>query len=158
MSYSKECCEVEIHPTAFDLGAQMWYELVEYDTPHPPVTIIHSNQAFGVRVKVKLTGTILHWLCGTLGVQVAFESCGSGAEGEYIDEKALVPCGDGLYEFLVLIPANTLKAGKFGKSYELCITLGSIDACGHAGLAFGHCHDFSVMIAPPVDHTKPVTP
>jgi hypothetical protein len=150
---------VEIEPQAFDLGATMKAEIVEISTPHGPLTIIHEDQDFAVKVRVKLSGTILHWLCGKLGVNVGFESCGDGFEGDLYDERDLVPCGNGEYEFLVKVPGGTLKGGRYGKKYALCITLGSLDQCGHAGIVFGHCHDFSVAIVKKVEHPPvPVTP
>lgn len=145
-------CDVEIEKKIWDLGATMKAEIFEKTDPHGPVTVIHENQDFVLRVEVKLTGKILHYLCGTLCVAAGFESCGWGPEKDIYKDVKLDPCGDGIYKVDLEVPAGTLQAGHCAKTYDICVTLGSFDYCGHPGFAFGHCQEFSVTIAPAVVH------
>lgn len=145
-------CIIEMESKIWDLTATMQAEIVETSDAHGPVSIIHENQDFEIRAKVSLKGRILHYLCGKLCVEVGFESCGAGFEGDYFQDVELVPCGDGVYNFRIRVAGGTLSAGHCGKAFTICLTLGSFDACGHPGFVFGRCHDLSVTIVPAVVH------
>ena len=142
-------CKLDIHKETWDLGGTMTAEF--FDVAGEPCYVIHEDQMLRVRVTVHLTGRILHYLCNTsIGVSVAFESCGSGPEFEVCDWKTLTPCAPGgdTYQFEFNIAGSRLGGGECGRRYELCITLGSKDCCGKVGFIFGACHDFSITVLP----------
>lgn len=114
-----------------------------------PVSFVHEDQVLVVRAQVTLGGKILNYLCNTqLCVCLAFESCGSGPEGEICRWVTLDPCRTNVYDFEFELPAGSLKAGECGKSYEICLTLGSKDCCGKVGFIFGRCNDFDITVLP----------
>ncbi len=142
-------CKLDIHQEIWDLGG---YLEAEFLTPDgEPCKLVHEDQAVHIHVTVHLTGSILHYLCNTeMCVTVAYESIGTGPEGEFTQGKTLTPCREGgdTYTFDFDIPAGTLTAGECGKQYEIAITLGSKDCCGHVGFIFGTCKDFNITVVP----------
>lgn len=142
-------CVLDIHKEVWDLGGVMTANV--YNAADPAHPILHENETLVVEITVRLTGRILHYLCGTeICVNIAFESCGSGVETEYHKWVKIDPCGPGgdTYIFKFELPPGTLPAGECGKQYELCTTLGSKDCCGHVGFIFGTCKDLNITVAP----------
>ena len=142
-------CKLDIHQEIWDLGGELEAEFLTPDGE--PCRMIHEDQAVRIRVTVRLTGNILHYLCDTeMCVTVAYESIGTGPEDEFTKGLTLYPCRDGgdTYTFDFDIAAGTLTAGECGKQYEIAITLGSKDCCGHVGFIFGTCRDFNITVVP----------
>jgi hypothetical protein len=142
-------CKLDIHQEIWDLGGELEAEFLTPDGE--PCKLVHEDQAVRIRVTVRLTGNILHYLCDTeMCVTVAYESIGTGPEGEFTKGLTLYPCREGgdTYTFDFDIAAGTLKAGECGKQYEIAITLGSKDCCGHVGFIFGTCKDFNITVVP----------
>lgn len=146
--YPPTPCIIDVHPNVFDLTGELIAEFFNKDTTEP-CGFIHEDQTLVVKVTVTLKGRILNYLCNTkLCVCLAFESCGSGFEGEFTKCKTLDPCKTKVYTFEFEVPGGCLKAGECGKQYELCITLGSKDCCGKVGFIFGSCKDFTITVLP----------
>lgn len=140
-------CTIDVHKEVWDLGGTMTAQF--YNPAGEPCLVVHENQELRVVVTVKLTGRILNYLCNTkICVQLAFESCGSGPEGELHEWKTLVPCETDTYTFEFRVPSGRLTAGECGRQYELCITLGSKDCCGKVGFIFGTCKDLDITVLP----------
>ena len=76
-------CIIDVHPNIFDLTGKLTVDFYNATSPTEPVTFVHEDQVLVVKVRVELGGRILNYLCNThLCVCLAFESCGSGPEGE----------------------------------------------------------------------------
>jgi hypothetical protein len=145
----RKVCQIDVHRNLFDLSGTLTTDIYNKTAPNEPVGFVHEDQVLVVKVTVTLAGKILGYLCNTqLCVCLAFESCGSGAEDEFCEWVTLDPCNKTTYEFFFELPANTLKAGSCGKTYEICITLGSKDCCGKVGFIFGRCKDFDITVLP----------
>ncbi|MGH8897968.1 MAG: hypothetical protein ACRDZ4_13345 [Egibacteraceae bacterium] len=141
-------CIIDVHPNVFDLTGELIAEFFN-TVATDPVGVVHEDQTLKVKVTVTLHGRILHYLCNTeLCVSLAFESCGSGPEGEFTKWQKLDPCRTNVYTFEFDLPGGVLKAGECGKQYKLCITLGSKDCCGKVGFIFGTCKDFTITVLP----------
>lgn len=125
----------------FTLSATMNTVFSNVTDPTEPVGIVHEDQILRVRTTVTLAGTLVRYLCDTqLCVCLAFESCGSGPEGEFCKTINLEgdndPCITQTFVFEFDLPAHTLVAGECGKQYDICITLASASSwTGWAGLA-----------------------
>ncbi|MDX2378342.1 MAG: hypothetical protein QNM02_01115 [Acidimicrobiia bacterium] len=144
-----QTCKLDIHQEVWDLGGTLEAAFLTPDGE--PCQLLHEDQAVRIRVRVHLTGRILNYLCDTqLCVTVAYESIGTGPEGEVTRGHTLTPCRDGgdTYTFDFDLPGGTLSAGECGKQYEIGITLGSKDCCGQAGFIFGTCRDFNITVVP----------
>jgi hypothetical protein len=141
-------CEIHLDPKTWDLSGEM--EMSLFDTFGAPIPMVHVDKAFRVQVTVTLKGDVLRYLCGSLCVELGFESLGSGNEPDLYDDKNLDPCGSGIYVFNIVVPPNTLSAGHCGKVYDVGVTLGSTDACGKSGFIFGTCGDFDLSVMPAV--------
>jgi hypothetical protein len=142
-------CKLDIHREIWDLGGTMTAEFYNASDPTEPTGVIHEDETLRVRVTIELTGRILGYLCNTkIGVSLAFESCGSGFEGEWCQWQELYPCEQDTYYFDFEIPGRRLRAGECGKQYELCITLSSKDCCGRVGFIFGTCREATITVLP----------
>lgn len=142
-------CTFDAHPEIWDLGGTISAEAYNQNDPNDP--ILHEDQTLIVEITVRLTGRILHYLCGTqICVNVAFESCGTGPERDFHQWQTIEPCraGGDTYVFRFELAPGTLPAGECGKQYELCISIGSKDCCGHVGFIFGSCKDLNISVAP----------
>lgn len=125
-------CIIDVHPNIFDLTGKLTVDFYNETNPTEPITFVHEDQVLVVKVNVELGGRILNYLCNTsLCVCLAFESCGSGPEGEICEWQMLDPCNTNVYCFEFRLPAGHLTAGECGKTYDICITLGSKDCCGN---------------------------
>lgn len=143
-------CETHLDPKSWDLTGSMEMVVLTADGGEP-IPMVHVDKPFTVRVTVTLRGRIRHYLCGSICVELGFESTGSGCEFNIHQDKDLVPCGDGVYVFSIVIPANTLEPGHCGRLYDVGVTLGSFDACGHPGFIFGTCGDFDITALPALE-------
>lgn len=144
-----QTCKLDVHQEVWDLGGTLEAEFLGPDGE--PCTLVHADQDFRIHVTVRLTGRILSYLCNTeMCVTVAYESIGTGPEGELTKGQTLNPCREGgdTYTFDFEIQGGTLSAGDCGKQYEIAITLGSKDCCGRAGFIFGTCKDFNITVVP----------
>jgi len=142
-------CIIDVHPNIFDLTGKLTVDFYNATSPTEPVTFVHEDQVLVVKVRVELGGRILNYLCNThLCVCLAFESCGSGPEGEICEWLMLDPGNTNVYTFEFRLPAGKLPSGECGKSYDICITLGSKDCCGKVGFIFGRCKDFQITVLP----------
>jgi hypothetical protein len=142
-------CVIDIHRNVFDLSGTLTATFFNKTAPEEPVSFVHEDQVLVVKVTVTLGGKILNYLCNTqLCVCLAFESCGSGPEGEFCKWVTLDPCNRTSYDFEFELPAGYLPSGECGKNYDICITLGSKDCCGKVGFIFGRCKDFDITVVP----------
>lgn len=142
-------CVIDIHRNIFDLQGTLTAKFYNQSDMNEPVGFVHEDQVLVVKVTVTLAGKILNYLCNTqLCVCLAFESCGSGPEGEFCQWVTLDPCNKETYDFQFQLPAGTLTSGECGKNYDICITLGSKDCCGKIGFIFGRCKDFDITVLP----------
>jgi hypothetical protein len=142
-------CTLDVHTEVWDLGGTMTASFYNKSDPSEPTGVIHEDETLLVKVTITLTGRIVNYLCKTqIGVGVAFESCGRGADFEYCDWQELDPCERLTYEFEFEVPPGTLRSGECGRQYELCITLSSKDCCGKVGFIFGTCKDINITVLP----------
>jgi hypothetical protein len=142
-------CVVDVHPNIFDLTGKLRAQFYNKTDPAHPVHIVHADQVLVVKVTVVLGGRIVSYLCDTeLCVCLAFETCGSGEEFEICRWITLEPCKTLTYEFEIEVAAGTLVSGECGKSYEVCVTLGSRDCCKKPGFIFGSCKHFDLTVMP----------
>lgn len=142
-------CELDVHPEIWDLTGTLTGEVIGPNGE--PCKAVHVDQSMKIKVTVELGGRILHYLCNTqIGVSLAFESCGSGVEGEWCKWLTIEPCKPGgntlVFEFEV--GRGVLSTSECGRQYEICITVGSKDCCGKVGFIFGTCHDFNITVLP----------
>jgi hypothetical protein len=156
-AHHRPVCTIDPHAQLWDLGGTIELDIEGAEGHEGPPWMVHEGDSLKVRVIVKLTGRILHYLCDTkLCVCLAFESCGPGPEDEYCAEIELEgkydPCTTDTFVFEFDLPGDVLTSGKCGRKYDLCITLGSKDCCGHVGFIFGSCKDFSVTVLPALEH------
>lgn len=157
MATGSTCCTIDVEPKIWDLSGTMTTEFYNKTDPTEPCGMVHEDQALIVKVTVVLKGNILHYLCDTqLCVCLAFESCGSGREGEickYIKlEGQHDPCTTNTFCFEFELPGGYLSGGECGRQYGICITLGSKDCCGHPGFIFGTCKGIHITVLPAVVH------
>ncbi|MGH3515067.1 MAG: hypothetical protein ACRDQI_12955 [Pseudonocardiaceae bacterium] len=151
-------CTIDVSPVFLTLTADLSTKVFNVTDPDEPVGFVHEDQDLKVQVTVTLNGTLVNYLCDTeLCVCLAFESCGSGPEGEFCQNITLEgdydPCNTHCFVFEFDLPGGTLIAGPCGKQYDICITLGSRDCCGIPGFVFGSCKDFHISVLPAVkDH------
>ncbi len=125
--------------------------------PDPdPTDIISWDQAVYVIVDIDLEDPIRRLLCGKLCVDIDIDTCGPAPDIGF-DEKVveLDPCGTGHYRIEFELPAGTFTPdarypNRCGRVYRICVTVGSEDACGEAGLIWGHCDSFELAVHRPV--------
>jgi hypothetical protein len=145
-------CSVEIVP-AGRLEGTLEAECFELDPALQPTDIITDRQSFRVRVKWCVIGELRRHLCGTWCIQIAWESCGSGPEGEWHRDIDFDGCDeDGCYQLDFDFPPGRLPAGECGTVYCLCVTLSSKRVCGerkYVGLIHGFCKDVCCIMVRP---------
>src|SRR6476659_1240800 len=116
-------CTIDVSPVFLTLTADLSTKVFNVTDPDEPVGFVHEDQDLKVQVTVTLNGTLVNYLCDTeLCVCLAFESCGSGPEGEFCQWLMLDPCNTNVYTFEFRLPAGKLPSGECGKSYDICIT------------------------------------
>lgn len=146
-------CTIDLHQPHLNIGGTITTQFYNATNPNEPVGVVHEGQDLVVKVTVVLTGKFLHYLCDTqLCVCLAYESCGSGPEGECCKTITLKgdhdPCKTNIFCFEFHLPKGTLIAGECGKQYDICITVSSKDCCGNVGFIFGTCKDFHITVLP----------
>jgi hypothetical protein len=142
-------CKLDVHKEIWDLGGTMTARFYNKSDPSEPTGVIHEDETLLVKIRLVLTGRILNYLCNTsVGVSVAFESCGSGGEFEICQWQELYPCDRNTYDFEFEVPGGRLRSGECGRQFELCITLSSKDCCGKVGFIFGTCKDINITVLP----------
>ncbi len=129
-------------------------ESKEIEEPEPnAIDIITSNQTYYVHVDVELPSPERKQYCGSLCVDVDVDTCGPAPDREF-DHLTLPldPCGDGTYHFCFPLPPGTWDDAGFpnrcGRVYRICVTVGSLNACGEPGLIWGHCDSLEIAVHP----------
>jgi len=150
-------CTIETKPQVWDLGGTMQVTVGRPGGESEDLTV-HEGEELKITATVTLTGRIRHYLCDTwLCVCLAYESCGSGPEGELCEwielEGEYDPCRTDTFPFTFTLPGGKLTSGECGREYQLCLTLGSKDCCKKVGFIFGSCRGITLTVLPAVDTT-----
>ena len=118
-----------------------------------PTDIIHTDQAWWVEVKLKVTGHLMHHMGGQWLVAVVLESIGPGNDYKFPTPAKAVPldpCGNGEYTIRIDVPAGQVEGqAPEGTLYLVGVTIGTLDICGHPSHIHAHCSGGDLHFVPP---------
>ena len=139
-------CIIDVHPNIFDLTGKLTVDFYNETNPTEPITFVDEDQVLVVKVNVELGGRILNYLCNTsLCVCLAFESCGSGPEGEICEWQMLDPCNTNVYCFEFRPPGGHRGRGMREDLRHLHY-LGFEGLLRQRRFIFGRCKDFHITV------------
>ncbi|HEX6556668.1 MAG TPA: hypothetical protein VF026_28165 [Ktedonobacteraceae bacterium] len=98
-----------------------------------PARIIDANEKWHVDVWLRLHGSLLPMICGSLAFRLIAENIGPG--GDDYEREAdgglvkLNPCGNGLYRARISVPANDIKVENTGTPYKLVVAATYLTVC-----------------------------
>jgi hypothetical protein len=154
-------CEFEIDPVDCSLSGYINASVYEGGPPEgkqDPTTIVSCNEDLYVKVEWQLYGHLVQHLCGYFCVCVYLESIGPGKDYSLdcdntgqpcLDLIEMNPCGDGKYEAICRIPANSIDCGDCGRLYEIAVTLTSLNYCKKPGHIAAYCKGPCIMFYEP---------
>lgn len=98
-----------------------------------PARIIDANEAWHVDAYLKLTGSLLPMICGSLCFRLFGENIGPGGDDyEQYNDYGLIhlnPCGNGVYHGRFSVPANAVHVEHCGTPYELVVSATYLTSC-----------------------------
>jgi hypothetical protein len=158
VAQERKPCSVEIFRRGVPGDVKIWYWVAERrandDVPYPdPVDIIDWNERYFIIVYVVLSDQVRRHFCGSLCVDIDVDTCGPAPDIQFNEQDVVLdPCGDGRYLIVFELPPGTFTQDRprCGRVYKICVTVGSKDPCGNAGLIWGHCDSLEVAVHPPV--------
>lgn len=147
MSDCKACAFEVPESILMNLKGSVSYQFLEKGGIDP-TNIITSEQESLVRVDITFGGKLSHLFSLTWCVCVAFESHGSGPEGELcVKDIPWNPCRDGDVTTVdVVVPAGYLPAKECGAVYNITVTVTAKDQCGHPAPIAALCRGEYVMV------------
>lgn len=140
-------CEFEISPYVCSVTGEIKATVYEVGGTDP-TGIIQADQDWYVLVEFRLTGPIVHHLCGKFCVCLHIECFGPGPEETlpcvYADMEPCKP-EDEWYEVKINVPAGTIPGAECGQVCCLAVTLTSFDPCDNPGHIAAYCRGPCIM-------------
>jgi hypothetical protein len=105
-----------------------------------PVSIIRSDQDWGVQVRWQVEGSLLPYICGKWCIHLRLESLGTGRELT-LEAPRLIeldPCGKGDYSFDFRVPKGFIKPEHCSIPYKPIVTVTYYNACYTPGPIAGY--------------------
>ena len=100
-----------------------------------PVSIIRTDQEWGVKVRWTLKGSLAEFICGEWCLHLRLESLGPGPELLFDASKRipLEPCGKGEYEYDFRIKPGRITGAHCSIPYKPVVTVTYYTACHKPG-------------------------